>query len=42
MPFPQRMGKPERFAALVAHMFSTQDLNDEVIRLDNAVGIGAK
>jgi len=36
IPFPRRVGKPEEFAALVAHIFQNPMLNGEVIRLDGA------
>ncbi len=35
-PFPQRAGRPEEFAALVAHIYQNPMLNGEVIRLDGA------
>jgi len=35
--FPKRLGKPEEFATLVAHIISNPLLNGEVIRLDGAV-----
>ena len=34
IPFPQRLGRPEEFAALVAHIVENPYLNGEVIRLD--------
>jgi NAD(P)-dependent dehydrogenase (short-subunit alcohol dehydrogenase family) len=37
IPFPQRLGKPEEFAALAAHIVSNTHLNGEVIRLDGAL-----
>ena len=36
-PFPKRLGKPEEFAALAAHVVSNGNLNGEVIRLDGAL-----
>ena len=35
-PFPHRFGRPEEFAALVAHVVANPLLNGEVIRLDGA------
>ena len=37
IPFPKRLGKPEEFAALAAHIVSNMHLNGEVIRLDGAL-----
>lgn len=37
VPFPQRLGKPEEFAALVRHIVENPMLNGEVIRLDGAL-----
>ncbi|HSI60218.1 MAG TPA: SDR family NAD(P)-dependent oxidoreductase [Ideonella sp.] len=37
IPFPKRLGKPEEFAALAAHVVSNGHLNGEVIRLDGAL-----
>jgi NAD(P)-dependent dehydrogenase (short-subunit alcohol dehydrogenase family) len=37
IPFPQRLGKPEEFAELAAHIVSNGHLNGEVIRLDGAL-----
>ena len=36
-PFPQRFGRPEEFAALVAHIVENPMLNGEVIRLDGGL-----
>ena len=36
-PFPSRLGRPEEFAALVAHIVENEMLNGEVIRLDGAI-----
>jgi NAD(P)-dependent dehydrogenase (short-subunit alcohol dehydrogenase family) len=41
-PFPQRLGRPEEFAALVEHVAGNMMLNGEVIRLDGAVRLTAK
>ncbi|WP_395699834.1 SDR family NAD(P)-dependent oxidoreductase [Aquabacterium sp.] len=37
IPFPKRLGKPEEFAALAAHVVTNTHLNGEVIRLDGAL-----
>jgi NAD(P)-dependent dehydrogenase (short-subunit alcohol dehydrogenase family) len=37
IPFPKRLGDPEEFAALAAHIVSNGHLNGEVIRLDGAL-----
>ena len=37
IPFPSRLGKPEEFAQLAAHVVSNDHLNGEVIRLDGAL-----
>jgi NAD(P)-dependent dehydrogenase (short-subunit alcohol dehydrogenase family) len=37
IPFPRRLGRPEEFAALVAHIVENEMLNGEVIRLDGAL-----
>jgi NAD(P)-dependent dehydrogenase (short-subunit alcohol dehydrogenase family) len=37
IPFPKRLGKPEEFAALAAHIIENAALNGEVIRLDGAL-----
>jgi NAD(P)-dependent dehydrogenase (short-subunit alcohol dehydrogenase family) len=42
VPFPQRLGKPEEFAALVEHIILNTMLNGEVIRLDGALRMPAK
>ena len=36
-PFPPRLGEPDEYAALVAHILENVMLNGEVIRLDGAV-----
>ena len=41
-PFPQRLGRPEEYAALVEHIAINLMLNGEVIRLDGAVRLAAK
>jgi NAD(P)-dependent dehydrogenase (short-subunit alcohol dehydrogenase family) len=37
IPFPSRLGKPEEFAQLAAHIATNTHLNGEVIRLDGAL-----
>lgn len=37
VPFPERLGAPAEFAALVAHIAENRMLNGEVIRLDGAI-----
>lgn len=42
VPFPQRLGKPAEYAALVKHICENTMLNGETIRLDGALRMGAK
>jgi len=42
IPFPNRLGKPEEFAQLVAAVFEIPMLNGETIRLDGAIRMGPK
>jgi NAD(P)-dependent dehydrogenase (short-subunit alcohol dehydrogenase family) len=37
VPFPQRLGRPDEYAALVRHIVENEMLNGEVIRLDGAI-----
>ena len=37
VPHPSRLGRPEEYAALVAHIVDNPMLNGEVIRLDGAL-----
>lgn len=37
VPFPARLGRPEEYAALVAHIIENTMLNGEVIRIDGAL-----
>ncbi len=37
VPYPQRLGAPEEFAALAAHIIDNDYLNGETIRLDGAI-----
>jgi 3-hydroxyacyl-CoA dehydrogenase/3-hydroxy-2-methylbutyryl-CoA dehydrogenase len=42
IPFPSRLGRPEEFAALVAHIVENEMLNGETIRLDGALRMAPK
>lgn len=42
VPFPQRLGEPSEFAALVQHIVENPMLNGEVIRLDGALRMAAR
>jgi len=42
VPFPQRLGRPEDFAALVVYIVQNTMLNGEVIRLDGALRMAPK
>jgi NAD(P)-dependent dehydrogenase (short-subunit alcohol dehydrogenase family) len=42
VPFPPRLGKPEEYAALVAHICENTMLNGETIRLDGAIRMSPK
>jgi NAD(P)-dependent dehydrogenase (short-subunit alcohol dehydrogenase family) len=42
VPFPQRLGKPEEYAALVKHICENRMLNGETIRLDGALRMAAR
>ena len=42
IPFPSRLGKPEEFAQLAAHIVTNTHLNGEVIRLDGAIRMAPK
>ena len=42
IPFPSRLGKPEEFADLVAHIMENKYINGETIRLDGAVRLAPK
>jgi NAD(P)-dependent dehydrogenase (short-subunit alcohol dehydrogenase family) len=37
VPFPQRLGRPDEYAALVRHILENPMLNGETIRLDGAL-----
>lgn len=42
VPFPPRLGRPEEFAALAAHIVENGYLNGEVVRLDGAIRMQPK
>ncbi len=42
VPFPPRLGRPDEFAGLVAHIVENGYLNGEVIRLDGAIRMQPK
>jgi NAD(P)-dependent dehydrogenase (short-subunit alcohol dehydrogenase family) len=42
IPFPSRLGRPEEYAALVAHLCENVMLNGECIRLDGAIRMTPK
>ena len=42
VPFPQRLGKPAEYAALVRQIVENEMLNGEVIRLDGAIRMAPK
>ncbi|MCU0490264.1 MAG: 3-hydroxyacyl-CoA dehydrogenase [Chloroflexaceae bacterium] len=42
VPFPSRLGRPDEYGALVAHIVENQMLNGEVIRLDGAIRMAPK
>jgi len=42
VPFPKRMGQPDEYAALIAHIAENVMLNGEVIRLDGAIRMPPK
>jgi 3-hydroxyacyl-CoA dehydrogenase/3-hydroxy-2-methylbutyryl-CoA dehydrogenase len=42
VPFPSRLGRPDEFAALVAHIAENEMLNGEVIRLDGALRLAPR
>ncbi len=42
VPFPPRLGRPDEYAALVAHIIENPMLNGEVIRLDGAIRMPPK
>ena len=42
VPFPSRLGKPEEYGRLAAHIVENQYINAEVIRLDGAIRMGPR
>ncbi|MGE3314774.1 MAG: 3-hydroxyacyl-CoA dehydrogenase [Planctomycetaceae bacterium] len=42
VPFPQRLGRPDEFASLAAHIIENEMLNGETIRLDGAIRMAPK
>jgi NAD(P)-dependent dehydrogenase (short-subunit alcohol dehydrogenase family) len=42
VPFPNRLGKPEEYAALVESIVTNPMLNGELIRLDGAIRMAPK
>jgi NAD(P)-dependent dehydrogenase (short-subunit alcohol dehydrogenase family) len=42
VPFPPRLGRPEEFAQLAAHIVDNEMLNGESIRLDGALRLAPK
>ena len=42
VPFPDRLGRPDEFAALAVHIVENEMLNGEVIRLDGALRMPPK
>jgi Dehydrogenases with different specificities (related to short-chain alcohol dehydrogenases) len=42
IPFPRRLGRPEEFAELVAHIVTNPYLNGETIRIDGAVRLAPR
>jgi NAD(P)-dependent dehydrogenase (short-subunit alcohol dehydrogenase family) len=42
VPYPNRLGRPQEFAALVQHIIENDYINGEVIRLDGALRMAAR
>lgn len=42
VPFPSRLGRPEEYGRLAAHIVENQYINAEVIRLDGAIRMGPR
>ena len=42
VPHPSRLGQPQEYAALVAHIVENPMLNGETIRLDGAIRMGPR
>jgi len=37
IPFPSRLGSPDEYAALAAHLVENRYINGEVVRIDGAL-----
>jgi NAD(P)-dependent dehydrogenase (short-subunit alcohol dehydrogenase family) len=42
IPFPQRLGKPEEYADMVACIYENAMINGETIRIDGAIRMQPK
>jgi NAD(P)-dependent dehydrogenase (short-subunit alcohol dehydrogenase family) len=42
VPFPPRLGRPDEYAQLAAHIVENEMLNGETIRLDGALRMAPK
>jgi NAD(P)-dependent dehydrogenase (short-subunit alcohol dehydrogenase family) len=42
VPFPRRLGRPQEFAALAAHLLTNSYVNGETVRLDGAIRMQPK
>jgi NAD(P)-dependent dehydrogenase (short-subunit alcohol dehydrogenase family) len=42
IPFPSRLGRPQEYAELVAHIVANPMLNGEVIRLDGSLRLAPR
>ena len=42
VPFPSRLGRPQEYGALAAHIVENEMLNGETIRLDGAVRLAVR
>jgi NAD(P)-dependent dehydrogenase (short-subunit alcohol dehydrogenase family) len=42
VPFPRRLGHPEEYAALLAHLVTNALMNGEVVRLDGAIRLAPR
>jgi hypothetical protein len=42
VPHPSRLGSPQEYAALAAHIVENPMLNGETIRLDGAIRMGPR
>ena len=41
VPFPNRIGRPDEYAALAMHLIANAMINGEVVRLDGALRMAA-